>query len=166
MGKADTRGMFSRQDVSPTQKESSFRRFSTPPLQIVVVDDDDELRNTIAAALHTAGYHVLTARGGDAAQALLGHYPPALVLTELWMQDGNGWDLLLHCQTRWPLVPVLLMSNTPLGLQPEIECWAAGYLPKPFIMPQLLSEVSRLAARRTFAQYPNPAGLASSGPAG
>jgi DNA-binding NtrC family response regulator len=166
MGKADESDMFSRQDVSPLQKETSPRKFIAPPLQIVVADDDQVLCQAIAATLRGAGYQVLTAAGADAAQSLLGEQPPALVLTELWMREGNGWDLLLHCQTRWPLVPVLLMSQSSLGLHPEIECWAAGFLVKPFSMSHLLSEVSRLAAHRTVAQYPNPAGLVTRRSAG
>ena len=158
--------MLPRQDVSAAQKESSLHNFVTPPLHVVVVDSDQELRHTIVAGLRTAGYRVQAASGANSAKALLADQPPALVLTELWMPDGNGWDLLLHCQMRWPLLPVLLMSKTSLGQQPEIECWAAGFLPKPVSMSQLLSEVSRLAARRTFAQNPNLAGLASRRPAG
>lgn len=166
MKEANSRGMLSRQDVSSMQKESGFRWFVAPPLEILVVDDDGEVRDAAARTLHTAGYRTLTAPGGDAAQKLLGDVPPALVLTDLWMPHGNGWDLLLHCQKRWPLMPVLLMSSTPPGLHPDIECWAAGFIMKPFSSAKLLSEVGRLAARRILTQKLNPADFITGEPAG
>ena len=52
-----------------------------------------------------------SAVSGDEAVALIAESPPALVLTDLWMPRGSGWDLLMIIQARWPHVPVLLMTG-------------------------------------------------------
>src|SRR6185295_13921394 len=105
MKKADAYCMLTRQDASSVQKDRNVSAFGAPPLEVLVVEDLAEQREYVARILYSAGYRVQIARGGNVARTLLGDHPPALVITDLQMPDGDGWDLLFYCQQRWPLLP-------------------------------------------------------------
>jgi two-component system nitrogen regulation response regulator NtrX len=61
---------------------------------ILVVDDDDDNRELIVEVLNHAGYDATSVDGGSAALALLKEQKPCLVLTDLWMRDMDGVELL------------------------------------------------------------------------
>jgi DNA-binding NtrC family response regulator len=109
---------------------------------------------------------VRTATGGDEAVGLIAIRMPALVISDLRMPHGSGWDLLMTIQRHWPQLPVMLMTSGAFGLYPNIERWAAASLEKPISPILLLSEVDRLVRLRLSAQNPNPAGFTPRGPAG
>jgi CheY-like chemotaxis protein len=69
--------------------------------------------------------------------------PPALLITDLNMTSGDGWELIAFCSARYPQLPILIVSGLPPGTRPEIECYARGYLTKPFGNRTLLAEVAR-----------------------
>ncbi len=117
------------------------------PPQVLVVDDTNEVRSFLTAALRRSGYRVLEAEDGLIAQILLMSEHPALVISDLEMPVCDGWDLLTHCHTQYPGMPVLLISGNSPGKRPEIERWAAGLLRKPFDVVQLRTEVQRLVRR-------------------
>ena len=117
------------------------------PPQVLVVDDSEGIRDCLACFLRASGYRVVEADEGLAAQAILMKEQLALVITDLEMPVGNGWDLLTFCHATRPELPVLLMSGSTLGRRPEVERWAAGFLPKPFQFDKLRGEVRRHVAR-------------------
>ncbi len=62
---------------------------------VVVVDDDDAVREAMAEVLALDGYEVLTASDGDEALQLLGRAPrPCIALVDLVMPRVDGWELL------------------------------------------------------------------------
>jgi DNA-binding NtrC family response regulator len=158
--------MLIRQDVSSSIKDTSPPILPTQAAEIIVVDDLAECRDAVVWPLLAEGYRVRTASGGDEAVSLLAATTPALVISDLWMPQGSGWDLLTTIQQNWPHVPVMLMTSGLFGLHPNIERWAAARLEKPISPLQLLSEVDRLVRLRLSAKNPNPAGLTPRGPAG
>jgi DNA-binding response OmpR family regulator len=102
------------------------------PSTVLVVDDDEELRSLMITLLSRDGYRALGAQNGLIAQAIFLSERPALVVSDLDMPVCDGWELLAFFHAQFPAVPVLLISGKPLGRKPEIEGWAAGFLPKPF----------------------------------
>jgi DNA-binding response OmpR family regulator len=78
-------------------------------------------------------------------EVLAGGLQPALVLLDLNLPGGTGWDLLRGpalAAAGWP--PVVITSAVTINPHRLAEYGVAGYLPKPFAVETLLSTVERL----------------------
>jgi CheY-like chemotaxis protein len=79
--------------------------------RIMVVDDDEGIRDLLSIALSGMGYDVITASGGNEALNLSLKTSFALVLTDLEMPGMDGWNLASRIKTRFPGIPVILMTG-------------------------------------------------------
>jgi CheY-like chemotaxis protein len=116
------------------------------PATVLVVDDQPDIRNVIAAILEAEGYRVTTAANGREALDRLAAQPPALVLLDLHTPVMNGWELQRRLATDEPRIAVVFMTA---GEQACIEAerhGAAGCLPKPFELDDLVDVVRRFAS--------------------
>ncbi len=116
-------------------------------LQVLLVEDDAALRNTLRDALQVEGYRVHTAASLSEGRALAAHAAPDLVLLDLGLPDGDGGALLASLRQRAG-TPVLLISARH-GEQQKIALLDAGaddYLVKPFSVGELLARM-RVALR-------------------
>jgi CheY-like chemotaxis protein len=111
---------------------------------ILVVEDDDELRDIVAEILEAEGYEVIPARHG---QQVLDYLRctsslPALVLLDLMMPIVNGWECLraIKADERLRSIPVVLMS----ALAGDRPGNADAVLRKPLRIDQLLDVVTLL----------------------
>jgi CheY-like chemotaxis protein len=79
---------------------------------ILLVEDDGICRIDFAQKLRSYGYEVLEATDGAEAIALLeNHYPTIdIVITDMVMPKVNGLNLIVNIQTRWPKLPVIMLS--------------------------------------------------------
>jgi signal transduction histidine kinase/CheY-like chemotaxis protein len=89
---------------------------SAPPragaLRLLLVDDEDDVREALAEMLASHGHTVLTATGADEAFARLEAEPDLdLVLTDLVMPGHTGWDVAVGVKARRPRVPVGLITG-------------------------------------------------------
>jgi two-component system, OmpR family, response regulator len=115
------------------------------PEPILLVEDDDSLRSTVARYLRLRGYAVLEADSAEQARERLATGPrPGLVLLDLNLPGDTGWELLRD----GPLAsgegpPVVIVSAIPVGHRQLAEHRVAGYLPKPFPLDTLVSTVER-----------------------
>jgi CheY-like chemotaxis protein len=109
---------------------------------VLVVDDEGMVRHVAARVLADAGFRVLEASDGMEAFALLAPMDGAvdLVLTDIKMPKMSGTELAEAVTSRWPGVPVLLMSGYGL---PAAEP-PGPFLPKPFSASDLLDAVGGL----------------------
>ena len=78
-------------------------------IQILLVEDDRELRQMLCAALQAEGHQVRTAASISEARALLVHTQSDLVLLDLGLPDGSGDTLLTELRQR-SATPVLVIS--------------------------------------------------------
>ncbi|MBI3874604.1 MAG: response regulator [Verrucomicrobia bacterium] len=109
---------------------------------ILVIDDEPDFCTAIEGALSLHGYHVLTARGGWEGAALAAEHEPDLILCDVDMKDGDGYEALadIRGNTALAKTPFLLMTQAPssasmlYGMQLSVD----DYLPKPFTIEQLL----------------------------
>lgn len=113
---------------------------------VLVVDDDDMLRETVAAALADEGYSALEAANGAEALALLEKGArPALILLDLTMHVMDGWTFRERQRGSAELsaIPVVVLSAID-GIQLEAQrLQAASYLAKPVSLELLLATVER-----------------------
>ena len=116
--------------------------------EILVVDDDADIREALQLALELEGYAVETARhGGEAWERLRSRPPPALMLLDLAMPVLNGPGLLalLRADERLRSLPVVLI--TAFGpLAGTVYAGVQGFIAKPIELDLLLAIVARHCA--------------------
>lgn len=113
---------------------------------VLIVDDDDDIRNVMGYVLEAEGYNVVTAASGAAALAALENTgPPAVVLLDLMMPDMNGGELLtaLRAKAAWATLPVVLVSGDTALEQRARDLRASDALAKPIQLERLLGVVER-----------------------
>ena len=83
------------------------------PLRILVIDDELQVRATLAEMLEEQGHSVTQAPGGREGLSYLGSNPELVdvVISDLGMPDMNGWDVATGIQGRWPQLPVGLITG-------------------------------------------------------
>lgn len=114
--------------------------------RLLVVDDDPEVRESLAAVLREEGYQVLTAAGGHQALSLAAGASPDLVLLDLNMPDQSGWDTFEQLTRDNPLLPVLVVTARANQLFTALSAGVGALLEKPLDIPALLETVSALLA--------------------
>lgn len=123
---------------------------STNGLTILVVEDDDLLREALCDTLMFAGYATEFASDGVEALALLHRKPVDLVVSDVQMAAMDGHTLLQNIKSTWPNLPVVLM--TAFGcVEKAVEAMrdgAADYLIKPFEAEVLIEMVNRFATAK------------------
>jgi CheY-like chemotaxis protein len=118
-----------------------------PPKTIVIVDDQEEARTFIRAALRPLRCHILEAENGQGALEVVRAYHPDLLILD-WMMpklDGLEVTLALRSDPVTAALPILLVSAK--GEEAQAQAYAAGvsaYLGKPFMVPQLRQVVRNL----------------------
>ncbi len=114
--------------------------------RVLLVDDDDDLREALCDVLHLGGYEVAGAAGGPAAIAwLAAHDAPDLILVDLMMPGMSGAELKarLDRDPRLAAVPVLVISGDTRLAEQARAMGAAGWISKPTPMDALLRAVAR-----------------------
>jgi CheY-like chemotaxis protein len=115
----------------------------TGAARILVVEDDDGIRNLVDLVLSSAGYEVLTAADGAAALQVIGTVHPDLVLLDMRMPVMDGWELARRYRAMpGPHAPIVVVTAARDAAQRAAEIDANGYLGKPFDMAELLAMVS------------------------
>jgi CheY-like chemotaxis protein len=114
--------------------------------RILVVEDDEDIRDLVELVLSNAGYEVLAAQNGAAALQVVGTAQPDLILLDMRMPVMDGWEFARQYRARTeshaPIV-VLTAARDAAGRAAEIH--ANGYLGKPFDVDDLLALVSHHA---------------------
>lgn len=108
--------------------------------RILIVDDEDNQRKSLAIGLRLEGYRVLEAADGEAALELLTNETVELAIIDLMMPGINGLDLARRMRFRHPDVRIVLTSAYHLSerqLQ-RAEIRVLGFVPKPFEMDDLV----------------------------
>jgi len=114
--------------------------------EVLVVDDNADLRDYVGRILTSAGYRVTVAMDGYEALAAARMRPPGLILSDIMMPALDGFGLLNAVRADQGLreVPVLLMSARA-GEESRVDGLSAGaddYLTKPFSARELLARVA------------------------
>jgi DNA-binding response OmpR family regulator len=106
---------------------------------ILVVDDDPQIRNVIAEALHDEGYRVRAAADGLKALREIAADPPDVVIADIRMPGLDGITLAERLARRSATPPVILMSAD----RPGLACAGRAFLAKPFQLDELSGAVAR-----------------------
>lgn len=112
---------------------------------VLVVEDDAVLRESLCDLLEQAGYGVVAAVDGLAALKALQQTAVGLVLSSVQMRPMDGHELLARVKSRFPMLPVLLMTangNIEKAVM-AIREGAVDYLAKPLVPEQLLQKIEQ-----------------------
>ena len=114
---------------------------------ILIVEDEDYLREEIAGALERKGYHVVSAPDGKAALiALETMTTPCLILVDLMMPNMDGWELLekvRELSVRTKLAHRALVMSGASAAQDIAHQQGADFLSKPFRVSELFEKISK-----------------------
>ncbi|MBP2276369.1 MULTISPECIES: nitrogen assimilation response regulator NtrX [Sphingomonas] len=117
------------------------------PLDILVVDDERDIRDLVAGVLEDEGYGARVAADSDSALEAISVRRPSLVLLDVWLHGSrlDGLELLDEIKRRDPSIPVLMISghgNLDTAVA-AIRRGAADFIEKPFEAERLLLMVAR-----------------------
>ena len=111
-------------------------------LDILIIDDEDDIRDLIAGILEDEGYETRQAHDADSGLNEIARRRPSLVFLDIWMQGSrlDGLQLLDVFQTQHPDMPVVMISghgNIETAVS-AIRRGAYDYIEKPFKIDRLL----------------------------
>jgi CheY-like chemotaxis protein len=118
---------------------------TTPGKQILIVEDDQPIREMMKTLLEIEGYQVMTASNGREGIECLKRSPPAIVLLDMMMPVMNGWDFLdaLRGNPTTAAIPVVIVSaygEIAKSVRPT------AIVPKPVQLDTLLRALGDVAA--------------------
>ncbi|MEM7238107.1 MAG: sigma-54 dependent transcriptional regulator [Pseudomonadota bacterium] len=114
---------------------------------ILVVDDEADIRDLISELLNDEGYSSRTAQDADTAFAAIESAPPDLIILDIWLQGSrmDGIEILKTVKRDNPGIPIVIISghgNVELAVA-AVQQGAYDFIEKPFNIDQLLVVVSR-----------------------
>lgn len=112
----------------------------------MLVEDDSDLRSCLAEVLEFEGYEVITAASGQEAMGLWDQGKSVdLVISDHYMKNGSGIDLLKYLRARNPLRPAffLITGQSEMTSANARSIGAQEFLLKPFDIPELFATVKR-----------------------
>jgi DNA-binding response OmpR family regulator len=126
------------------------------PSTLLIVEDDESLRQILARHLRSRGYRVEEAESAEeAVRVLEAGVRPGVVVLDINLPGDTGWHLL-----RGPAFaaagspPVVVASATTVRRRQLSEFAIAGYLPKPFPLDTLVDTIERLLGPEEAPRHP------------
>lgn len=111
---------------------------------VLVIDDNDDIRECLAELLEDEGYEVTTSENGEQAREILQQKRPCLVIMDLMMPVLDGWALRAWMLAQPDLadIPVLLLSARPDVDEEAHRLRAVAGLTKPMSIERLFEHVA------------------------
>ena len=113
---------------------------------ILVVEDDDAVREVTVAVLEDAGYSVHAVADGPRALAAVTTEPPALVLLDLSLPILDGWQVLEQLRAAAAAPPVVVLTGHSNLTDRALAAGAAAAVLKPFDIDELCGVIARVLA--------------------
>jgi CheY-like chemotaxis protein len=117
--------------------------------EVLVIEDDSDVREVIRLALEGDGFRVRTVPDGRAALTALAESRPDVILLDLWMPVMHGWAFRARQRRTpaWRDIPLVVLTATDNLAPTSSELAPDAVLAKPFTVGELLAVVHRLSQR-------------------
>lgn len=115
-------------------------------IEILVVDDQADVRRAVGDVLADEGYQVALAEDGAVALTLLSQRQFGLVLLDIWLPGSDGIKILTQIRAKYPALPVVMMSghSTIQMAMNAMKLGASDFLEKPLDLDQIVNTVKRV----------------------
>lgn len=117
--------------------------------EILVIDDEPQIRKLLEITLQSNDYKVWTAETGKEGLLMAAHHPPQLILLDIGLPDQSGHDALRKLR-EWFTGPIVMLSvqNDEDNIVRALDHGATDYIAKPFRSGELLARI-RSAIRQS-----------------
>lgn len=118
---------------------------------ILTIDDEAEILALLREVLMASRYRVTGVGTGPEALQVIANDPPDLIITDLHLEDMDGFELSEHMKAAAPDTPILLLTGMlfdPEVLRGPLGSRIAAYVDKTAPLERILGEVKRLLAGR------------------
>jgi len=140
--RTDLDAFLSRSGGTPAARSLDGRRL------ILIVDDDERMREFVRVNLEMEGYSVREAADAEEGLQALEEKPPDLILLDVMMPEVDGWEMLRRVQERHGVgsIPVIMFSGKvdEDTLKRATSRGAQGFIGKPFDPQQLIDSTKQL----------------------
>jgi two-component system, OmpR family, alkaline phosphatase synthesis response regulator PhoP len=125
-------------------------------MKLLIVEDEDTLREMLVLNFSLEGYTVLHAADGAAGLALWRKAAPDVVLLDVMMPKLSGFEVCRTMRQAGDHTPVLFLSakNQATDRVSGLEAGADDYIAKPFFLPELLLRVQNMVRRSAWYKQP------------
>ena len=114
--------------------------------RILVIDDEEPIRNLVCDIFGPLGYEVLQAEDGKAGLELYREHAYRLVITDITMPVMGGYEVIEAIRTEDTDTPIIVLAGTDDETPKALECGANAVVHKPFRVQELVSTVAGLFA--------------------
>ncbi|MBV1881684.1 MAG: response regulator [Pseudomonadales bacterium] len=113
---------------------------------ILIIDDDETLREMLREVLTRSGHHVLSAENGELGIKLIEIHSVDLVITDIYMPHTDGLEVTIKLRETHPEIKIIVISgNAPeFYVDSAIMLGAHDSLKKPFQLSELESKINSL----------------------
>ena len=122
-------------------------------MRVLVVDDEEHVRDVLIEALEAEGCEVLSAQSGEIALALYDKHHGKIdaVFTDIGMPNMSGWELVTEIRERSKTVPIAIISGwaDAISLERKNQVNASWVIPKPFDINKISDIAQEIAQRKT-----------------
>jgi PAS domain S-box-containing protein len=127
------------------------------PLRILVVDDHDDTRRVVGNLLRVKGHEVFTAINVATALQVLSRESLDVLLSDIGLPDGTGYDLMARAKTLQPLTGIALSGfGMAEDISRALDCGFAHHMIKPVNFEQLEAVLHRITSKGTFRSAAAP----------
>jgi len=120
-------------------------------ISVLIVDDDEEIRNMLSSILEEQDYSVETAENGKKAISICEKAPFDVALIDIDLPDIKGTELLHRLKKVRPKMVKIIITGHPSieNAAKSVNERADGYVLKPFNVPELLEMIKKLVAEKS-----------------
>lgn len=118
-----------------------------PPKHILIVDDEAEIRQLLRATIEKRGYRVTDVASALEARRVVSTDLPALIISDLQLQESDGIVLLKELKQLVPGVPTILLTGVlfdPNVAATTLDDTVTAYIPKPAKLSRIVEVIRRL----------------------
>jgi DNA-binding response OmpR family regulator len=112
--------------------------------KIMVLDDDEQIRQSLKKLLQAEGYEVIAAAEGAEALDELGRNKIDLLLLDLNLPNKSGWDIYERVNSNNPLLPIIIITGRAKQSELAVAAGVGALMEKPLDLALLLKTIAEL----------------------